>query len=329
MSFLGRCIASSLCIVILSQTCFADELLFTVIRPEVAMNWKNPRRTLITYIKSGLNKKYKREGHTLKHSIGHVGIHVNCSATDGQSEYVRTTGQSNVTEDDYHELVLKRKVGLGVLLESVRGKLFSTEEADHDLADYSGSDRLAVIDYQISNSTCRRVQKFIEEYEQKKVYQNYGSFGARPRYGEGAGCSSFGVSVLEVAGLLDAEQYQDWQMKIKIPQKLVGGSLNPGNSVSIISVLFSKYMLAWAKPDEPGYDVTFWEPEFIYRWIQKKYEDDANLQKITEAGTIGVKIDATNVATPTDPLWLTSSVPNTAFASAEMNLSIDRSPPRP
>jgi hypothetical protein len=315
----------SVFLIFISHASRADELLITVFRPLVPMDWSTPRKALTTYVENEFNRQPLLDEHHLPHNIGHMGLRVDCEAGDGLEEYVRATGESMVTNSDYQQLIFKKKVGLGTLLESVRGRLYTTEEANADFLDYTGSKRFAILRYQISSQTCRRVQKFIEEFDQKKVYENYGSFSARPRYAEGAGCSSFGVAVLEVAGLLDADQSKTWRAKVRVPKTLVGGSLNPKNPMSLLDVLWSKDSKAWATPEQAGYDISIWDPELMYRWIESKYKNDPTLQKIAVGDSIGLKINATERPTPTDTLWFTSSVPNSAFATANQNLSVKNS----
>ena len=46
--------------------------------------------------------------------------------------------------------------------------------------------------------------EYFHEYRDRGYAQNYG-LPLRPRYGEGAGCSAFAVSFLDVAGLLASD----------------------------------------------------------------------------------------------------------------------------
>jgi hypothetical protein len=193
-------------------------------------------------------------------------------------------------------------MGLGVLFYNFPGRLETREDVERQWPERRRKGELAAIRYQISQSTCERLLQFEREYRENGYEQNYG-LPRRPRYREGGGCTAYGTSYLELAGLLTEEMRHQWSKTIRVPQDLIGAP--EGDRWVSVGQLLTNFWRRWARPEHPHREVFFWDPDAMYQWINAAYDSgrtDFGRQKV---GAVKVlTLDATDVPTPTDPIWL-------------------------
>jgi hypothetical protein len=270
----------------------ADELTFYAYPSPLGISWDSPEQTGWTGLMSetAFDPRFKDV-----HSLGHVQIELNCEeSTSGPAQYV-FTGMTNISDSEFASDLLDHGYGLGLLVGSFKGREENTVDIEADLPARYKSGRISFIDFMISPATCQRAAQYLAEYHALGYDKIYGGLADRPRYGEGAGCSAFGQSVLEIAGLMAPSWYQDWTRSVRVPYTLVGGPLT-NEDVPLAEVLFGSHAMRWADPGERSFDLFFWDPDRIYNWINQN-------SAIKRGKAKGLFLDRRETPTPTDPFW--------------------------
>jgi hypothetical protein len=155
------------------------------------------------------------------------------------------------------------------------------------------------VEMRLPPATGARLIEYLEAYRARDVGKIYGG-AQRPRAGEGAGCSAFAVSFVELAGLLTDELAARWSHTVRIPEPLLGGTLG-GRRVGLERLLLGAHGARWAEPDEPHRTLTIFDPERIHDWIGEQVANGA--PSVVRGRSRGLCIDATSSATPGDPIW--------------------------
>jgi hypothetical protein len=234
------------------------------------LSWQTPgglvRRVLVNEA-GGVALDFKR-------TIGHAGVRVACSASNGRPAEHFQGSMTNVDSGDFNALVIDQKVGLGMLFDNVPGRLEREEELQATVTEREGNGKMAFVEMHVSGDTCHALVDYAKAYAAANVQKNYG-LAARPLYKEGAGCSAFSIAFLELANLLEPRFVQGWSFSVRVPkytspligsrEALVGGSKNPGAEVPLTRL--TTITRDWAKPTEEGWDLFGWDPTQMYEWI--------------------------------------------------------------
>jgi len=133
----------------------------------------------------------------------------------------------------------------------------------------------------------------------------------RPLYHEGSGCSAFGASFLEVAGLLEDEFIRNFSRLRLVMTKHIGGP-GTGRKVSVFKLLSKKSKYdnnRWADPDVDDYrPIFFWDPDLMFRWAEATFDREVEyptgqweLVRIGKAK--GLIADRRHIPTPTGPIF--------------------------
>lgn len=278
------------------ETGSSCELIYYVFPSPRGIDWSSPSCLTWSSLRSLLRFKFERE-----HNIGHVNVEVRCSRGISVDRSV-LTGMTSARRSDTSRAVLWDGMGLGALFYDFNGRLESREEVEQQWPERRKHGELAMIRYQISDSTCQRLLQFERQYRESGAERHYG-LPRRPRYGEGGGCSAYGVSFLELAGLLTEEMREAWSRTIRVPEDLIGRPMG-ARRVSMTRILAS-FRRGWASPEEPHRELFFWDPDAMYRWILEVFDSaraDFGRQRV---GRIPVlQIDARRLPTPDEPIWL-------------------------
>lgn len=276
----------------------ADELTLTFIRSPLGINWKTPYTMAISTVANSAVPMKKRA-----FSISHLFVKLKCDSL----KYERLTGMTSSTDED-RDLLFNQGYGYGIIFHTYPGKLETAEDITRDLQSYKGSRRVANMTIKISESTCARLKTYLEEYEERGFGEMYAGLQARPRKGEGAGCSAFGMSFLELAGVMRPEWEQVWMNRIHVPLRFVGGPLT-GKFIKIKKILLNP--LARWNPRRDNIYLEAWNPEKMWKWTRKVWSNvrygrrsDGIDWKISRVGnTREIFADMSDVPTPTDPIW--------------------------
>ena len=231
------------------------------------LNWDSPSQLYQGYKKGALAKIFKRESYIL----GHLFIEF---TTPLKPEPVYA-GMASLSSREQRELVLRQHIGLGILGAGVQGYLESPEQLTRKLRINTGRETIAAITYRLNETAALRILQFIEEFDRTndqghRPARHYGG-AFWPLYcHEGAGCSAFGLAMLDLAGLRN-EETESWKVDVNIPMKLVGGDINPGNKVTLKDLRSAKN---WHnQTGTPNIDyIPFWiyDPTYIYQWIREQ-----------------------------------------------------------
>lgn len=266
----------------------------------LGINWSSPSALAWSALKNELVSS----PHASKHSIGHVDIELTCRV-DGQTEPRRiVTGMTDKGINLQRDSILKDKIGLGVLFKDYPGTLETREEIEEQLPLRFKQGDIATLQFVISDSTCTRLMQFHDEFRDNGSAEHYG-LPNRPRFHEGAGCSAYSNAYLELAGLLTEEMRSEWSKTIRIPIDMIGGgeAATPPRKVSMLRILFTPWR-KWARDDQPQRQVFMWDPDAMYRWVRAVFDSKReDFDRISIDGSVGLRLDARAVPTPSDPIW--------------------------
>lgn len=260
-------------------------------------NWNSPQ----TLAKSVIINTILPSKYEYKSTIGHAAVELKCGET-----FYALTGMSmnNKKEDD--QLILEDKIGLGILFYPMAGRLQTKEELRKDINDRIGSKDISWIEFQINDLACHRLKTYLTIYRNENIGDKYGLV-FNPRKKEGAGCSAFAVSFLQIAGLLTDEYYLNWSRTIQTNKDLNGYN-GSANEVSIFKMALGIKSTAWAKDSTNSIPLFFWEPNLMHQWVRQNYklemEHQTGIYQIETIGnSFGLKYDARFVIPDLGPLF--------------------------
>jgi hypothetical protein len=283
----------------------ADQLTYYVYPPPLGIDWASPA----TLIWSAVLNDVLTNGQRFRnlHMIGHVNFDLQCDPSSELPEGDRiVTGQTNSDDNQMNSDILTKGYGLGALLAQYSGRWETESEIEADLPERFLTGMIAYIQFEVSPTTCARAVEYLQEYQARGYDQIYGGLEDRPRYGEGAGCSAFGESLLEIAGVMPPEWRTAWSNAVEVPDELIGGPAT-GKHVSVVEALFGPHAWHWGKSQD-SYALTFWDPDRMFHWIRRAWRSPLPLTGLTYEPVRnhlahGIRIDAREVPTPQDGFW--------------------------
>jgi hypothetical protein len=259
------------------------------------MDWSSPANLAWSALKNRISFQSR--------FLGHVFAEVQC----GQNRDI--TGMVGKRFDYLNQLLIQSR-GLGVLYHSFEGGLEVAQEVDEEIKDLSETgERLNFVKFLLNEGQCQRLMTYLKEYREKNVGRYYG-LANRPRYGEGAGCSAFGASFTEVAGVLDLDIKEAWSHTVNIPLAYAGPPLKE-EGVSLFKLMMNASK--WAKEDEPHQKLFFWSPDLMFDWVKSKLaKSSVEKQFVVETrGKVqGIVYDKSHLPAPEGPIWLQHLDPN-------------------
>jgi hypothetical protein len=276
------------------QACAQELTIYTIPSPK-GINWESPRKLIFSYIANTLvRSRYGKE----KHPIGHMLVELR------DSTRYALVGTTAIPHSGMTKKVIRKGYGLGILFETITGKLDEKEAnlPQIDLRCETGD--LAFIRYKISSSVFNRLWQYLEEYKQKGYGKLYNGDN-KPREGQGAGCSAFAHSFLEVGGLENILPSAEWSVNVLVPEKLIGGLQLKAKWVQLFKLFFVR---RWADPGkQPHRLLSLYDPTFMYNWIIKKYNSLTSadtIQRLVIGKASGISIDCTERMPPEEPIWI-------------------------
>ena len=257
------------------------------------IKWDNPSKLLkstnLAYLKATLKGN--------SYVIGHTHARITSALLDAPLY----TGMVGAVHSDKADLILKKKVGLGSLGATIRGKMETEESIKSGLKRYGKMNMVSYIKFKINATAVQRILHFINYYGQKTECgfapcEKYNG-ALWPRYEkEGSGCSAFVMTLLDVANIVPPES-KEWMVDINVPMNLIGGESNNNKKIKFSSILSTK---SWYNGngiegvDFVNYKV--FDPSIIKEWIlNKRNQNDSLFVADEEDGLKGVIIDRRNV----------------------------------
>ena len=278
-----------------------DYLTLHLFHSPYGVNWESPKDLRYSVLKNTFSFKDRK--------IGHVAVELSCQKRTGQKDFHLLTGMKRVSESVYKKQILLERLGFSVMFGSVPGELEGKEKLLKEIelkSKKKGSPRYNFLKFLISEKTCIRLEKYYKDYVNKKIYGRYG-LPNRPLHGEGAGCSAFGLSFLEVAGIKKTEFESGWGLIRKVDYDLLGGKenlKNPENKVNFFSLLFlPEKKNRWINEWESGREVHFYDPDRMFHWVKDHIEKGLRElplkgKILTHHHALGIEFDFQNVPTP-------------------------------
>lgn len=263
------------------------------------INWESPT----TLARDILKNKLARDNRFM----GHVNIELDYYKDNG--EHVHFITGMVAANLNAPILLLRDKIGLGIVFHSFDGRLEDKEELkpEFDRRMSIGNKAINFAKFKINNSAAQRVEKYLADYAAADVQKYYGLVNS-PLHGEGSGCSAFGASFMDVAGLLEEEHRQNWTHCVRVPHKLAGNPIMK-NKVSFFKLLFGKHR--WAKENEDHHEIFFWDPDLMHTWVEGKlssFSEGMSEYSIEKKGnSTGIVFDMSHKETPDGPIFKRTS----------------------
>lgn len=282
----------ALCLLIQIPTLMAsDELTLYVVPSPLGMDWSSPAKIAWTALKNRISFKPR--------FMGHVFVELKCG------EEHELTGMTGKNFDYLNQLLIEGR-GFGILYHGFQGGLEDKEVIEPELKEYLKTGYANFTRFLLNSPQCQRLMTYLKEYREHNVGRYYG-LAHRPRFGEGAGCSAFGVSFSQVVNVLDQEMKEAWSQTVLIPLEYSGPPLTD-QSVSLFKIFLNAHR--WARPDEKHAALTFWDPDRMHAWVKKKVEmKQENYPILTIDGAQGVVVDKSYLLSPESPIWLQHTDP--------------------
>lgn len=261
------------------------------------IDWSAPNKLVKSCI---VNKLVPTPYGKNRHPIGHMLI----GLKDGSRHDI-----VGMTTDENRSLFKKTILdghGLGILFESIKGKLESKEINEPQIQERIQKGDIAFIKYKITQAVFDRLWNYLQEYKKKGYDKLYNGCNT-PREGGGAGCSAFAISFLEVAGLENILPKNQWKIEVNVPTICIGGPEGNNKRVSVFRLLKTKH---WEKEQSPTYKkIELFEPTLFYEWIvsySNKNSYNFGISTITEGKAKGIIIDCTHLVAPNEPIWVSN-----------------------
>lgn len=243
-------------------------------KSSVGVNWESPKALAASVVKNEALSYINGNDRLL----GHVSVKIKC----GERELVTAmTSRPGETKRS----VLKEHSGLGVLFHIYPGELEGAEKLNPEIAKKRKKGHIHSATYLISDAACDDMFDHYENFLMNAGNHNYG-FPLNTLNGEGGGCSAFGVSFLQKAGIANPKHLQEWSGSVWVPEQFIGphnskryteagqkpyDNIDGGDEVKLIPLLLRSGKTKWAKPHEPGARyLEFFDPDTIFHWIKDK-----------------------------------------------------------
>lgn len=228
--------------------------------------WESPSALVKSTTKGYKAKLLHQRQYLLEHLVVRLE-----SPLVGGSKY---SAMISTSMKEKRELMLKEKIGLGILGVAMGGKLDSESDIKKDLKLFSRLGKLAYVKYHINEEAAHKIVHFMEGFsrsdEGKPPASSYYGGAFWPRYeDEGSGCSAYGMSMVDIAGLI-GEEHEDWKVEVNIPMELVGGELNHNQKVSRKEI---KKHDSWASTNDSSLSAhipfSIYDPSMVFDWVIK------------------------------------------------------------
>lgn len=245
------------------------------------MDWSSPSALAWSALKNKISFQSR--------FMGHVFVELKCGE---EREITGMVGQNF----DYLRQLLINNRGLGILYHSFEGRLEDAIEIDQEIKELSASgERLNFVSFNVNQNNCQRLMTYLKEYRGKNIGRYYG-LSNRPLYGEGAGCSAFGASFVEVAGLMDTDIKAAWSNSVNIPLEFSGPPIKD-EGVNLLKLMLNAGK--WAAENEPHKKLFFWEPDRMFKWVNEQVAKPTSQMTVTNIGKAkGIILEKSHIPAP-------------------------------
>lgn len=270
------------------------------------LDWSSPYKLARTYFSSSIKQSVADFfGTSMKSSVGHAVVRFNCTDSNGvkQSFYTGMSGEED-SDQSYEDLVNKQ-MGLGLLFKSFDDGYLETDEESRNLIAHHSSRkemnrmnkkvrlRPLHMRFPINSKQCDRALDVYNtfknvSYEEAKsnldqlppnekvyfgltldAFQSYQSRKKDPQAVLGGICTSFAAAIIKATGLFDPFFESQWIRNVKASANIIGG-INPETNEPYripLKTLLSKDTKDWITPGIPVSELSYYEPEKIWEFI--------------------------------------------------------------
>ncbi len=288
----GRSIADT-------DTTQVHELTIYVVPSLYKLDWSSPSSLLKTTFKSYSIAAFRKN----TYSIGHLFIELSTPLLDS----VILTSIRSTSRAQTRKLVLRDRIGLGILGADLHGRMETRKELLKKTTHFSASKKLAFITFRLNKKSTERVIEYIRRFTSRSNGGNapcdfYGGAFWPIFENEGAGCTSFGIAAMQIAGL--DINHPEWMVSINIPMALVGGEYNNHKKVSRREIHRTHSWYNGAGVENVDYiPLSIYDPSLIYNWIIERLDKKSTLK--------GLYVDARDVNVPeNEPLFRQRNKPS-------------------
>jgi hypothetical protein len=242
------------------------ELTIYIIPPKARYDWSSPRSLYRSYVKNYKKNLFSKNNYLL----GHAFLELRSPLLKEPLQ----TGMRSSCRQEQKQYVLKDNYGLAILGAEISGRLENSAELELKKERYSRKGRMAFLTLFISEPAAARMIDFFAAYV--GYFDTTGGSGPAyggafwPRYrGEGAGCSAFVVSFLDIAGLL-RPFFEEWKVEVNIPMSLIGGPYNEGNEVRFRDIKKYREWSRGGEGEQEKYEpFEIYDPFLMFEWVGK------------------------------------------------------------
>ncbi len=285
----------------LSASSFADSLTLYFYPSPYGVNWKSPKTLARSMLRNAVSKRGRQ--------IGHASVEILCEGSDGMEPFYDFTGSTNTTNAHQKEILLKGYGMTAVFLASP-GELEKSSKLIPERDERLRDGRIAFLRTELSPPACRRVQAYLNEYRGLGYGRIYGGLMHEPRARQGAGCTAFAKSFLDVLGFLDENTRTAWQTSVRVPYQVLGGPSYGGRRVSFLQMLLNPFEYrSWAKKGEPHRPLQFWDPDKMYTWVNSVARGEVSafnseFQVVKQWNSYGLVIDRRDAPHASGSFWI-------------------------
>ena len=229
------------------------------------------------------------------HPIGHVQIGLESPGTRRFA-----TGMVQISMPEQRKKIIQEGLGLGTLFRDFPGRIETTDAIYPEIQGRFSRGNISYLKFLVSPAAHARALTYAREYVERGYSAHYG-LPNRPLYGEGAGCSAFAASFLEVTGLLDPEFFSAWSRTICVPEKWIGGV---DRKVSLLGLLDPRGSSSWATESEPHRKIFFWDPDLMHSWALRVWSSDERpFGREKTKNACGLILDRRDAVVPQGTVW--------------------------
>ncbi len=273
-----------------------QEMTLYVIPPKTPMNWHSPQSLFFSYVDNLL----ARSRYILRsHPMGHLVIELKDSTRQ------TTVGIVAESKSDLAYKVYAKGYGLGILFTGLSGNMEEGEINTRELSKRARRGDVAFIKFNLCSDAFDRLWRYLEEYKMRSYHKIYNGEN-KPREGKGAGCTAFGTSFIDIAGLRSAVETDKWIVRANVPDKLIGGPVGNNRWVGIHRIMFKR---KWADTTRQPYrKIVYHEPSLIYGWIAGEWATKGPVtahgyKRAQKGKAMGLEIDCSQYTVPDEPIW--------------------------
>ncbi|WP_413944698.1 hypothetical protein [Bdellovibrio sp. HCB-162] len=253
-----RAFIAGLCLFLVSSLAFANELELIFYRAPEPLNWETPGSLVRSAYR---NMKARVNGHSYPHAISHVNVRLQCG-NEPSIYRGMTSVRSNLS---YVWDFAFKGVALDAFMMNVKGRSYTEEEVLSWLGTLKQQGYVRSLKLILNSDQCARVQRYIHLYEELRLNEVYGGLRSLPHYGQGAGCSAYAVSFLQILDFFPPSLDQSWKRKLKVPLELLSSKTRSAR-IGFFGYLRGKDR-PWASDKEPHTVLEFWDPDLMYAWV--------------------------------------------------------------